>query len=92
MAFDDIEGDLENKLNSIKILNDIGVNRILTKGCKTKASDGIEELKKYNTYARCINENFIIIPGGGVTYSNYKLISELTGCKELHGTKIVGEL
>jgi copper homeostasis protein len=92
MAFDDIEGDVENKLNSIKILNNIGVNRILTKGCKTRAPDGIEDLKKYNNYAQSINENFIIMPGGGVTNSNYKLISELTGCKELHGTKIVGEL
>ena len=47
MAFDQIEGNLHNRMYSIEKLSEIGVNRILTKGCLTKAPDGVNNLKFY---------------------------------------------
>ena len=92
MAFDQIEGNLHNRMYSIEKLSEIGVNRILTKGCLTKAPDGVNNLKFYEEFVGNLRRKLIIMPGGGVTYMNYKQIAEYTGCFELHGTKIVGEL
>lgn len=82
MAFDEIE----DKFEAIDTLVDLGVDRILTKGSKTSAPDGKENLKKYIEYA---NERIIIMPGAGVTKENREEILQFTGAKEIHGTKVV---
>ena len=46
-------------------------------------------LKKFIEYS---NNKIIILLGGGVTKENYLDLSEFTGTKEVHGTKIVGIL
>ena len=89
MAFDDIKDiNIEYKKNIDKLI-DLGFNRILTKGCKTNSFQGKDNLKNYLEYAK---DRIIIIPGKGITNENYKEIISYTGCKEIHGTKIVGSL
>lgn len=82
MAFDEID----DKDNALESLMDLGVDRVLTKGCKTKALDGIEILKRLNEKS---NGKIEILPGGGVTKENFNYLVEKTGVKEVHGTKIV---
>jgi copper homeostasis protein len=84
MAFDEIP--MDSKLSAIDKLVELGINRILTKGCKTKAEDGLENLRKFVEHS---NQRIIIMIGGKVTSENYEKIVDFTGCSEVHGTKIV---
>ena len=85
MAFDEIE----NKLEALKLLIECGVERILTKGSKTNAIDGINTLK---ILVENNQNKIIIVAGGGVTKDNYiKILNEAT-VSQCHGTKIVGLL
>ena len=89
MAFDDIK-DIENNYEkNIDILIKLGCNRILTKGGKKDAFEGKENIKKFINYAK---DRIIIMPGKSITKDNYKDLALETGCKEIHGTKIVGVL
>ena len=89
MAFDEIRNiNVEYKKN-IDILINLGFNRILTKGCKYDAFQGKNNIKMYLEYAK---DKIIIMPGKGITNQNYKELVSFTGCKEIHGTKIVGVL
>lgn len=81
MAFDEIE----NQEQALEQLVKLGVDRILTKGCKTCASDGQEHLKKLVNLA---DNRIIILTGGGVTAENYEALVNYTNVKEVHGTKI----
>jgi len=87
MAFDFIKE--ERKFDSIDTLIEIGFDRILTKGSNVSAIFGKENIRKYVLHA---NDRIIIMPGGGVTKDNYRELCNYTGCKETHGTKIVGLL
>lgn len=82
MAFDEIE----NKEEAIDFLVKIGVDRILTKGGSGSAYENMSKLKKLNEYA---NNRIIIMPGKGINLENKNEIIEKTGCKEVHGSKIV---
>ena len=82
MAFDSII----NKFEAIDILVNLGVNRILTKGGKSSAIEGKEILKELVIYS---NGRIIILPGGGITKENYRMLYDYLGIKEFHGTKIV---
>ena len=73
--------------NSKQFMN--WLNRILTKGGCNNAIEGKDNLKKLVEYA---NGKIIIIPGGGVTKENKLYLSEYISTKEVHGTKIVGNL
>ena len=74
---------------NIDILINLGFDRILTKGCKYNSFQGKNNLKNYLEYAK---DRIIIMPGKGITDKNYKELVSFTGCKEIHGTKIVGIL
>ena len=89
MAFDEIKDIENNYKKNIDILIELGCNRILTKGGKKNAFEGKENIKKYIQYA---NDRIIIMPGKSITNENYKDLVKETGCKEIHGTKIVGAL
>lgn len=82
MAFDEIQ----DKFLALEQLVNLKVDRILTKGCTTKAFDGIDCLKKLVDTS---GNRIVIMPGGGVTRDNYKYLIEATGALEVHGTKIV---
>ena len=89
MAFDDIKDINKEYKKNIDILINLGFDRILTKGCKYDAFQGKTNIKNYLEYS---NNRIIIMPGKGITNLNYKELIEYTGCKEIHGTKIVGVL
>lgn len=85
MAFDEIE----DKFEALNELLEIGIDRILTKGCKTNALEGVDVLKAISEKA---NDKIIIVAGGGVTKENYHKIANSTSISQFHGTKIVGLL
>ena len=85
MAFDEID----DKFEALNQLISMNVDRVLTKGCKTCALDGKNTLK--NLVEKSDNRITILV-GGGVTYKNYKELSNFIRCKEVHGSKIVGSL
>lgn len=71
---------VENPLNKIENLIEIGVNRVLTSGQKNKAIEGVELLKELNN----ISKNRIkIMPGGGITKKN---ITKFSSFSEIHGS------
>lgn len=82
MAFDEIE----DKERALETLVELGVDRVLTKGCKTKAFDGIETIKRLVEKS---DGRIEILPGGGVTKDNFMELAQKTGVHEVHGTKIV---
>lgn len=85
MAFDEID----DKFEALNQLISMNVDRVLTKGCKTCALDGKNTLK--NLVEKSDNRITILV-GGGVTYKNYKELSNYIGCNEMHGSKILGTL
>ena len=89
MAFDEIKDINIEYQKNIDLLINLGINRILTKGCKFNCFQGKDNIKKYLEYA---NHRIIIMPGKGITNENYMDIVKYTKCKEIHGTKIVGLL
>lgn len=84
-AFDSIPHELQ--FQSIKWLADQGVDRIATHGGSDSSNilDNVERLKELNV----VSQRLEIIAGGGVNKNNFKKLVELTGIKEVHGTKIV---
>ena len=88
MAIDEIIND-NNYKEIINNLNNFNINRILTKGGK---NFNINNIKKYIEFINENNLNIIILPGKGITNLNYENIIKQTNCKEIHGTKIVGNL
>lgn len=82
--------ELENQVEGVLVLKEItGIKRILTSGGKPTALEGQEIIRKMIEVA----ENQItILVAGKVLDSNVEEIKELTGARELHGRRIVGEL
>lgn len=69
-----------NPKKAVQILQDLGVDRILTSGTKEKASDGIDlliELKKIT------EKKLIILPGSGINKDNVTLFKN-AGFEEIH--------
>ena len=64
MAFDEIE----NKVDALGKLIDLGVDRVLTKGGLDNAFKNKDTLKELVEHAK---EKIIILPGGGVTKDNF---------------------
>ncbi|PID70974.1 MAG: copper homeostasis protein CutC [Flavobacteriales bacterium] len=60
---------VKNPIESLEQLIKIGVNGILSSGGHKTAYGGIDELKKWHTYA---NHKMEIIPGGGINADNIK--------------------
>ena len=85
MAFDEIE----NKVDALGKLIDLGVDRVLTKGGLDNAFKNKETLKELVEHAK---DKIIILPGGGVNKDNFLELKNYTNAREFHGTKIVGNL
>lgn len=82
--------ELENPVEGVRVLKEIkGIKRILTSGGKATAIEGAEILRKMRETA---GQNLIILVAGKVTDENVKEIQQLTGAKEFHGRRIVGNL
>ena len=75
-AFDKVN----NPLNEIENLIELGIDRVLTSGQKDKAIDGLVLLKQLNS----ISKNRIkIMPGRGINKSN---IVNFINFEEIHGS------
>ena len=75
-AFDKVN----NPLNEIENLIELGIDRVLTSGQKDKAIDGLVLLKQLNS----ISKNRIkIMPGSGINKSN---IVNFVNFEEIHGS------
>lgn len=85
MAFDSIT----DKEEALEELIKLQVDRILTKGCNTDAFAGKSVIKKLIEKS---NGRIVILPGGGICWDNFQQIVAFTGAREVHGTKIVGNL
>lgn len=85
MAFDEIE----DKREAIDTLVELKIDRILTKGGESSALENLQSLKELIEYA---GDRIILIPGAGINQDNRDMVIEVTKAKEIHGTKIVGNL
>ena len=85
MAFD----ELDNPIAGLDRLIELGIDRVLTKGSKMNATDGINTLIQLVAHAK---GRITIVAGGGISADNYQMIADATGVREVHGTKIVGVL
>lgn len=71
----------QDPLNTLKQLEDLGFNRILTSGQKATAIDGIPLLEQLNHHKQTI----IIMPGCGVKASNIQQLRDI-GLTEFHAS------
>jgi copper homeostasis protein len=85
-AIDELNDPVEGVKQLLKINN---VNRVLTSGGEPTAKKGAKTIQKM---MEATQSKIIILVAGKVTDSNLKEICELTGAKEFHGRKIVGDL
>lgn len=82
--------ELDDPVEGVRILKTIpGIKRILTSGGKATALEGQETIRRMMQEAA---GKITILVAGKVLDSNVSEISRLTGAKELHGRRIVGEL
>ena len=73
--------DIVNKpINEIKNLIELGIERVLTSGQKDKAIEGLELLEKLKNIS---NNRIIIMPGSGITKTNFKKFNLFN---EIHGS------
>lgn len=66
---------------AIKILKEVGVDRVLTSGGKPNVSDGIESLR---AMVQAAGPSLQIMAGGGLTVENARNVVMKTGVKEIH--------
>lgn len=78
-AFDVVASMFE----SLELLIDCGVTRVLTSGQAPTAAGGIDAIRRLQERAAGRIE---ILPGAGVGPANAAAIVEQTGCHQLHGT------
>lgn len=71
----------KDPFESLDILIDLGVERILTSGQESKAIDGINLIKEL---VKIAENKIIIMPGSGINDENIRDIIESTGVKEVH--------
>ena len=82
--------EMENPVEGVSVLREIsGIKRILTSGGKPTALEGQKIIRKMVEVA---GEQITILVAGKVLNTNVEEIQKLTGAKELHGRRIVGEL
>ncbi len=60
-----------------------GCRRVLTSGQAPSAAGGIGLLRQLRDLA---GDRLIVMPGGGVSEDNARLILDQTGCQEIHGS------
>lgn len=74
---------VQNPYESIETLIELGIDRVLTSGLKSKAIDGIELIKDLQSkYGHKIE----IIAGSGINPTNAKYILQKTGIHQIHSS------
>lgn len=85
-AIDELKNPVEGVIDLLKIEN---IKRILSSGGKPSAKEGQETIREM---IKTAGNKIIILVAGKVLNSNVEEIQKLTGAKELHGRRIIGEL
>ena len=85
-AIDELENPVEGVRDLLKIN---GITRILTSGGKPTAKEGNQTIREM---IQAAGTKITILVAGKVTDKNIDEIQELTGAKEFHGKKIVGNI
>ena len=85
-AIDELENPVDGVIELMKIKN---VKRILTSGSVPTALEGQEKIRKM---IQAAGDKIIILVAGKVLDSNVEEIRRITGAKEFHGRRIVGNL
>jgi copper homeostasis protein len=85
-AIDELEDPVEGVKDLLQIEN---IKRILTSGGKPTALEGKDTIREMIKVA---GDQIIILVAGKVMDENVADIQKITGAKELHGRRIVGEL
>lgn len=85
-AIDELDNPIDGVKNLLKIRN---IKRILTSGGKPTALEGQQVIREMIKIA---NDKITILVAGKVLDSNVEEIQKITGAKELHGRRIVGNL
>ncbi|MEZ4778011.1 MAG: copper homeostasis protein CutC [Flavobacteriaceae bacterium] len=70
-----------NPIDALKILEDLGIQRVLTSGQKPTAFEGLELLKELKSLSTTIK----IMPGGGINVENVMAFKE-AGFTEIHSS------
>lgn len=73
----------KNPYTSIETLIDVGVDRLLTSGQRSKAMEGIERIRELNEK---YGENIQILPGSGMNADNVQEMFETTGVRQVHSS------
>jgi copper homeostasis protein len=76
-AFDEVRDPVE----SLDVLRALGIDRLLTSGCRAAAIDGLGVLKTLVDRAR---DRITILAGGRISPEDVPLIVERTGVREIH--------
>ncbi len=81
---------LEDKCEGMKVLHSLGVDRVLTSGCRSNAIDGKEELKTLVDFSSHLDPKIpVIIAGGGVRDHNVVDLVKVTGVREVHASVVL---
>ncbi len=72
---------VKDPFSSLDALMELGVDRVLTSGLKNSAFEGKEMLARLVEYAA---GRIIVMPGGGINYSNIEEIVKITKADEYH--------
>lgn len=86
MAYDDIKDEYQEQ--SLQWLARHHVIRVLTHGGQLDESI-VSCLPRLQQSMHFAPENLIILPGGGITFDNADMISEVLNVSEVHGSRIV---
>lgn len=71
----------KDPFESLDILIDLGIERVLTSGKENKALDGMHLIRKLVERSK---DRVIIMPGSGINEENIKNIISYTGVREIH--------
>ena len=75
-----------NPLDALKTLVELGFDKVLTSGCKPKAIDGIDMIRKMQEQ---YGDKIKIMAGGGVNINNVMTIINETGVSNCHASLTV---
>jgi len=67
--------------DSLRVLMDCGINRILTSGGRRTAAEGADIIRELQLHA---GRHMEILPGGGIRAANVCEILTQTGCSQIH--------
>ncbi len=75
--------------DSLEAVIQTGAHRLLTSGCRAKATEGLSTLAKLVREAK---DQIIVMPGGGITPANFVRVLGATSAREIHASLLTPAL